>query len=304
MANPFNFVWITDTHRPDATPADQFFTLFGLNEFRRYSTWQARIEAMLTTANDLNTGGTPISLVIQTGDFTDSGNTDATQTLIDGVAVVNAGDWAGPYLDTIGNHEQTSFTGNWAANYFANLLGRTANDHEWTDNDDESDGVAGKAYSVDIDGFHIIVLYAQFSTHTMTTGQKDWLAADLVAHAMPTIVFSHAWISGQFPAPSTSDWVNISNDGEVRAILETATTVRAVFQGQFHQAHAPVLINDIWYFHSWGSVHAPEVGDNAYSLVKIIPDAAKGTNQNQANIEITGYGLQDSKSYEKYLIGV
>ena len=306
MSWPFNFIWGGDFHRGDATPSDGAWTAYGMNEYRRYSTFSTRLLAMLTQANTLNSGGTAISFVIQGGDFTDSNATSAVQNLIDAVAVVDGSDWAGDYLDVIGNHERSDFIADWAGTYFANLWDdRTAAEHKWTDNDDDNDGDAGKAYSVDIDGFHIIVLYATFSTHTMTAGQKTWLTNDLADanHQIPTIVFQHAWISDVYPYPATGDYVNISNASEVRTILEVDGNVQANFSTHFHEAHAPVLLNDIWYFHGWGSVDAPNANDNAYSLVKIIPNAVKGTNQDIANVEITGYGLQDNKSYEKYLIG-
>lgn len=309
---PFNFLWFCDGHRPRNGPADAAWTLFGTDEYRRYSSWLARILAALTKADTLNTGGLPISFFLENGDFIELLGDDDTQNLIEGVAAVSGGDWAGPYLDVIGNHEQDAFTGNWAANYFANLLGRTAADHQWTDNDDESDGVAGKAYSVDIDGFHIVVLYAQRSTHTVSAGQLAWLAADLAHadHQIPTIVFQHAWISDVWPRPATTDYANIANASAVRAVLEVDGNTQADFGAHFHMAHAPVLINDIWYFSGLGSVDAPGATDNAYYLVQIIPNAYGGTSRNRANIKLTRYGSNSKyglksthKDYDRFLIG-
>ena len=305
--NPFTFVWLCDGHKADDQPADATWTVFGTDEYRRQSTFDARVEAALTTAN-----AESASFFIQAGDWNDLNNTDPAQVIIDAEAVVAGGAYAGPYLTVIGNHERV-FVGSWAADYFANLLGWASGEASysaWTDNDDDNDAVAGKAYSVDVDGFHVIVLYATTSTHTFTAGQKTWLTTDLAANSLPVIVFTHAWISDVRPAPSNADYANIPNGSDVRTILEADSNVQAVFQAHFHGSHAAAVINDIWYLHGWGSVNAPGATDNAYYLVKIIPDAYYGTSRNRANVKLTRYGTNSrfgigkaNRDYERFLIG-
>ncbi len=97
-------------------------------------------------------------------------------------------------------------------------------------------------YSWDHAGFHFIVLDACFRADGTTYGAKNftwndteipepqrrWLAADLAATRLPTLVFVHQRLD------TTGDYA-VKSAPAVREILERAGNVLAVFQGHHHR---------------------------------------------------------------------
>ena len=99
-------------------------------------------------------------------------------------------------------------------------------------------------YSFDVGEYHFVILDVQFAddgtdlsdTFTGVGGfvpseEMEWLAQDLAASALPTIVFVHQMLDD----PS-EEWgrLLVSNQDEVRALLASDPDVIAVFQGHDH----------------------------------------------------------------------
>lgn len=97
-------------------------------------------------------------------------------------------------------------------------------------------------YSWDLGGFHFIVLDACFRADGVAYGAKNfkwtdteipeaqrrWLAADLAATRLPTLVFVHQRLD------MTGDYA-VKSAPAVREILERSGRVLAVFQGHHHR---------------------------------------------------------------------
>lgn len=97
-------------------------------------------------------------------------------------------------------------------------------------------------YSFDAGGFHCIVLDACFRADGQPYGRKnahwtdanipaaevDWLRADLAHHPRKTLVFVHQRLDVGSP-------YGVKNAPEIRALLEGAGNVLAVFQGHSHK---------------------------------------------------------------------
>jgi hypothetical protein len=102
--------------------------------------------------------------------------------------------------------------------------------------------------------------------------ELEWLRAELAAAADPVIVFAHQRLDGE-------DDPSRDNRAEVRALLEGAGKVLAVFQGHEHKGgHS--LIHDIHYYTLRGMIEGPGLDNSAYAVVDVHPDL---------RITVTGY---------------
>ena len=135
-----------------------------------------------------------------------------------------------PVLYAWGNHDLTNVP---AAEARA-IMGK-ASDHE----------------SVDVGGYHLIVLNSQDPTverigGTLSDAQLDWLERDLAAATRPTVVFCHHPLDEQ--DPSRHWWFKdhpehawARNRERARAILAASGRVKAVFNGHMHLNTVEVL---------------------------------------------------------------
>lgn len=95
---------------------------------------------------------------------------------------------------------------------------------------------------------------------TVPPEQLEWLRATLAAAPGPCVVFCHSLLTG--------DWDSVvTNGADVRAVLEAAGNVRAVFQAHTH-AFAFKEIGGIPYCTVPSIAH----GDGPYALAEIDPD--------------------------------
>ena len=123
-------------------------------------------------------------------------------------------------------------------------------DQEHLDNGELSELLGGRLYySMDIAGFHLIVLFARFITHSeihVDREQIEWLKQDLASASKPVIVFSHYAIldqdlKGNFWWEDYPKACFIHERCLLRDIFESCGRVKAVFCGHIHwnraQAH-------------------------------------------------------------------
>ena len=94
--------------------------------------------------------------------------------------------------------------------------------------------------------------------------QLDWLRAELKAATEPIIILGHQRLDGD-------GHVQVVNRAEVRAALEGAGKVLAVFQGHDHKG-AYSLINGIHYYTLKAIIEDSGPDNNAYAVVDVRPD--------------------------------
>jgi hypothetical protein len=299
------FVVITDPHYildsehasiPDAVWKTGFS--FCQNEFRRYSTAEARITAAFDLAESKG-----LNLIVCPGDLIEGfavGGGDSEARLQGIVNIIDAHSYiigGGAWYNALGNHETAAFS------LDLTVYGGVINNSSYTNA--YTSGSVDRAFSFDKDGIHYIVLDTN-NAGSLGEGNDDtnWLIADLAASKLPKILFSHKHLS-EIYFSCGSDYVNITNASGIRSILEADGNVQAVFSGHYHTAsYSPQIINDIWYVGLRGSVLSTSTDDttNAYYHVKVRPNATQGDSQQRANIEIDGYVNGESKPFRKYLL--
>jgi Icc protein len=104
-------------------------------------------------------------------------------------------------------------------------------------------------YSFDRKGFHLVVLHTLERKDVdvrIPHAQLEWLAADLAATKLPTIVLMHHSASEQ--DLSDSFWFHavphlalVKERAELRAILEASGKVKVVINGHVHRNHFDVI---------------------------------------------------------------
>lgn len=112
-------------------------------------------------------------------------------------------------------------------------------------------GKGGDFESVDVGGYHLVVLNSQDPTveligGTLSDGQLDWLERDLAGTTRPTVVFCHHPLDEQDPSrhwyfKDHHDHAWARNRKRARAILAASGRVKAVFNGHMHLNTVEVL---------------------------------------------------------------
>ncbi|MFP4173824.1 MAG: metallophosphoesterase [Candidatus Hydrogenedentota bacterium] len=111
--------------------------------------------------------------------------------------------------------------------------------------------------------------------------QLQWLEAELAGTDGPAIVFSHQPLDD----PGSH---GVNNHEEVRAVLQDAGNVAAVFQAHNHSG-AYQEINGIHYCTQKAMVEGPAPDNNAYALLDIHEDGF---------MRIQGFGRQDDRAFQ------
>ena len=149
-------------------------------------------------------------------------------------------------------------------------------------------------YSFDRGGIHFVVLDACFRGDNEPYGRKnfqwtdtnvpqdelEWLAADLKASELPTIVFTHQRLD-------VSNNHGVKNGADVRKVFESNGNVLAVLQGHSHQNDLKE-IGGIYYCTLVAMVEGTGSKNNGYSFMEIEPN---GT------IHLTGFRNQNSHDW-------
>ena len=151
-------------------------------------------------------------------------------------------------------------------------------------------------YSFDKNGFHFVILDSCFTSEGVAYRRKnfqwtdanlpehemDWLASDLIATKLPTIVFAHQRLD-----VTTSHGVR--NASAIRDILERTDRVKAVFQGHSHQNDLK-WINGIPYCTCVAMVEGSGPAQSGYSILDLYPDES---------IRVRGFRKQKSQPLDK-----
>lgn len=151
-------------------------------------------------------------------------------------------------------------------------------------------------YSFDRRGVHFVVLDACFRSDGEPYGRKnfewtdanipaaelEWLAKDLAGTTKPVVVFAHQRLD-------VTTHHSVKNHADVRAVLEAAGNVAAVFQGHSHQNDLQD-ISGIHYCTLAAMVEGSGQASNSYALLDI---GSNGT------IELTGFRRQESRHFAR-----
>jgi len=149
-------------------------------------------------------------------------------------------------------------------------------------------------YSFNVGGYHFVVLDSCFRSDgvayargnfkwtdaNIPRSQLDWLAADLAATTLPTIVFAHQRLD-------VSTAHGVKNCVEVRKILESSKRVLAVFQGHSHKNDYHE-INGIHYCTLVAMVEGAGTENNGFSVLTCTPTALK----------LDGFVRQSDRNFE------
>ena len=256
---------------------------------RYYSAALPKTQHFVNTMNSLGAG-----FVIELGDYVDRlvDNKDPVVNLGEVESIFTS--FNGPTYHVLGNHDFDNCTRE-------QFFGHTVNT-----------GIPqGQTYfSYDFNGVHCVVLDADYTVaephrpfdlqepgQTWWTWQDawvpqeelNWLAADLAASDLPTLVFSHQLLNRE----DTQDHT-IKNASVVRSILEADGDTLGVFSGHDH-AGDYAEINGIHYFVLEGNVEmgTDPIADNQFSFIELYDAGMSGGHQ-MYDLHVNGYGFQDS----------
>lgn len=262
-ANPLLFGVVTDVHFADAKTRGS----------RHYRDSIGKLQKAIETFNKLKP-----AFVIELGDFVDAGGSKEDELAylqtIDKVYQKFPGDRH--YV--VGNHCLNAFT---KREFLAACGSKSKRSY----------------YSFDCDGYHFVVLDANFKrdgspyangnfswTDTwIPEPEQEWLKSDLAAAAdKKTIAFLHQNLHDEKNAHG------VKNAPDIRRILEEAGNVLAVFQGHDHSG-GHVKIGGIHYCTLKAMVEGPAPDNNSYAVVAL--DAAGG-------IRLEGFGRQEDVSFD------
>lgn len=280
MAEPVaRFGIITDIHhtnKPDSST-------------RFYSAALSKTQHFVATMNAADA-----EFVIELGDIVDLLVNDKDPLVnLDEVESTYAS-FEGPQYHSLGNHEFDNVTRD-----------------QFLYNIDNTGIPQGETYySFDTAGLHCVVLDADYTVAPphrpfdlelpgedwwvwqdawIPQEELDWLAADLAATELPTIVFSHQLLNR-----ADSEDHTIKNATVVRGILENAGCVIAHFAGHDH-AGGYVEINGIHYIVLEGNVGegTDPVSQNQFVLVEL-DTVASSRDGVSYRLLVTGHGQQGS----------
>lgn len=112
-------------------------------------------------------------------------------------------------------------------------------------------GKRGDYESMDVQGFHLILLNSQDPTFegvggTISEAQMQWLEADLASGTGPVVVFCHHPLDEQDSRPhwyfrTHPTHALAVNRERVRGLFARSGRVRAVFSGHMHWNHVEVI---------------------------------------------------------------
>ena len=151
-------------------------------------------------------------------------------------------------------------------------------------------------YSFDLEGFHFVIIDAEFNDpdesdfdHVfmrvkcrIPVAELEWLANDLAATGLPTVVSIHQPLDAEFDPNAGGP--PVVNNAEVRQILSDSGVVIAVFQGHDH-TNVYAEIDGIHYVTFAAMVDHTVPGPATWAQISLDLEAR--------TISIEGFGLQD-----------
>jgi len=209
-----------------------------------------------------------VDVLIQVGDFKDQDEEPSEKnTLIYLETMVREFNrFLGPTYHVLGNHDHDSIS----KEQFLKRVTNTGFEQ------------AKNFYSFDKNGFHIIVLDANYTSAGITydhgnfdwkdcyipQDQMDWLEKDLNATDKPSIVFVHQRLDEK---EGNKNYC-VSNSGEVRALLEKSRKVLLVVQGHDHKGDLH-QINGITYYTMKAAIEGSGMENNSFGILEIDQDS-------------------------------
>ncbi|MDD4871519.1 MAG: metallophosphoesterase [Kiritimatiellae bacterium] len=255
---------VTDSHYADTDNRGK----------RCYRESLAKMEECVELMNDQK-----VDFLVELGDFKDQ---DAVATETGTIKHLKAIEkvfrkFKGPRYHVMGNHDADSIS----KKQFLKCI--------------ENSGISddSKYYSFDSNGYHFVVLDANYSSDgtdydhgkfnwidtIIPRMELDWLDKDLSTTTRQTIIFIHQQLDD-----TGSECVK--NAGAVRQVLEKSKKVLAVFQGHKHTGGYN-HINGIHYYTLKGMIEGSGTDNNSYAIAEI---------HNDQSITITGYRKALSKN--------
>ncbi len=151
-------------------------------------------------------------------------------------------------------------------------------------------------YSLDLYGFHLVILDACFNNEMASYGRNNfkwtdpnippaqltWLTKDLNQTALPVVVFIHQRIDLE---PENHYAVNQAP--EVRKILQRSGKVKAVFQGHSHRNELQT-IDAISYCTLQAMVEGTGASQNGYALLELYADGS---------LKLEGFRSQKTRAF-------
>jgi predicted phosphodiesterase len=246
---PIRFGVITDSHYADRDNGGTRFYRGVLHKIRE----------SINTFNKEK-----VDFVIHLGDFKDEDLKKNPEDTLSYLKTIEAeyAKFDGPRFHCIGNHDVDSIT----KQQFLNNIENTGIDKEKS------------FYSFDIQGYHFVVLDANFDNNSkdhffkegsdfqdvnIPESQLKWLKKDLRKTKLPTIVFCHQPF---FEYHKDEYILHVSNRYAVREILEKSGKVNAVLHGHVHEETFKE-INGIHYITQLGMVDHKGLENNSFAIV-------------------------------------
>jgi hypothetical protein len=288
MSDIVKFGLMADCQGSDQ-PDDPDWNFIGSpDEYRRFTTAAARLQQAVDTFNSES-----VDLVIDVGDLIDLNLSVAEIRSYLQARMAQYGDLTMPYIGTVGNHEWILYdTSQKIADYYTDIdTVHAARSNIYTDSNE------WKSFTYDLGGIRFISLVDYMVESD--AGLFTWLEAQLAVSDLPVVIICHVpiWPIAQW------QWTYANDYQTFQDVIDAAGNVQAVLCGHYHWDNGDVVINDVPYYSFFGSVLCPNVDDNAYFILEIIPNAVGTPNGMKANIKITGYGSNgvaktvDYKSY-------
>jgi len=205
-----------------------------------------------------------VDFLIELGDFKDEDAPPVEENTISYLQAIEGifRQFKGSTYHVLGNHDMDSIS---KSQFLSNVT---------------NTGIAPDAsyYSFNINGLHIIVLDANYSSDgtdydhgnfswtdaNIPSAELLWLKGDLASVNGPVIVFVHQLLNG------TGDYY-VKNAADVRQVLEASGKVLAVFQGHYHSG-AYSEIRGIHYYTLRAMVVDSGFENNAYAIVEVHSD--------------------------------
>ncbi len=263
---PVRFGLMTDSHYADRDPAGTRF-------------YRDSIPKMQEAIQELNSQN--LDFLIHLGDFKDQGPEAKPKDTLSYLEAIEGvfQEFDGAKYHALGNHDVDSIRKDEFLKNIKNTGLQTAKNY----------------YSFDVNGFHFIVLDANYDAdgkdHFFAEGsdwedanippaELQWLSDDLAQNQKPTVVFCHHPLYEFYKEGSK---FHVTNYAEVQKLLQDSSWVVACLHGHVHKEDV-AIIEGINYIIRLGMVDYEGVENNAFSVVELTPN----------KIQIEGYNRSSS----------
>jgi len=318
---------ISDTHR-STTSENEGMQTYG--DYPGYRIIHNESSAVSIAAAVAQSNADSCDAAIFNGDILASVSDDAAMVLNAQSLVTLLAGLTAPFYFTLGHHDLTGTDGVGTAAQFTRIFDNTdglgslipgGDDapelHWWHDN---AANDSPCAYSVTIKEYKLIFLFNTYAgIGTMeTTGKSDdegdntaitqlnWLIyrlAEAEAASQQVIIFTHWNVKSNYDATYTKSTGTVPGSAATITQLEAQTIPPIIFGGHVHGDDEVIILNNVMYVNIQGDVYGTEEGDTdrfSHSIVEVIPGAVVSGSTKVANVAITGYGYQSSKSFTGY----